>query len=58
MVAILSNVYLLCYVLYIYYKMIDYFDLEIGSEKYRELTLKYGCFVRNLRYEEYEVNMM
>ena len=30
-VAVASNVYLLAYVLYIYYKMIDYYDLEIGS---------------------------
>jgi len=30
-VAILANVYLLAYVLYIYYKMIDYSALDIGS---------------------------
>jgi len=54
-VAIAANVYLLIYVLYVYYKFIDYSDLEVGSEKFREVTLKYGSFVRNLRYEEYEV---
>ena len=56
-IAIAANIYLLIYVLYIYYKFIDYSDLEVGSEKFREVTLKYGSFVRNLRYEEYEVSL-
>lgn len=57
-VAVAANIYLLAYVLYIYYKFIDYSDLQVGSEKFREITLKYGSFVRNLRYEEYEVPIL
>jgi hypothetical protein len=57
-IAIAANIYLLVYVLYVYYKFIDYSDLEVGTEKFREMTLKYGSFLRNLRYKEYEVSLM
>lgn len=58
-VAVLANAYLLVYTLVVYYSFMRYPSLHMGTKEYRELVLKYGSFIRNIRYEDFgdEVDM-
>jgi hypothetical protein len=49
-VACLANLYLLLYTLRIYYAFMKYPQLQLGTPALRDLLLKYGYFIRNLRY--------
>jgi hypothetical protein len=53
--AVAANLYLLAYTLYIYYGFMRYPLMEVGTKEYREMVLVFGTFVRNIRYEEYQV---
>ncbi|CAM6005590.1 unnamed protein product [Sphagnum balticum] len=54
-VCVIFNLYFLGYELFMYYEMIRYPLYIIGSEGYRNCVVKYGCFLRNVRYEDYDV---
>lgn len=43
------------YELYIYYEMIKYPVAQIGNEKYEYYAIRYGSYLKNIRYEEYDV---
>lgn len=53
--CIIINVYFLMYELYIYYEMIKYPVAQIGNEKYEYYAIRYGSYLKNIRYEEYDV---
>lgn len=54
----LFNVYFAIYELYIYYDMINYPLAEIGNKYYDYYVVRYGYFLKSVRYEEYDVNLM
>lgn len=41
--------------MFIYYEMIKYPAAAIGSDKYEYYAIRYGTFLKNMRYEEYDV---
>jgi hypothetical protein len=43
------------YELYVYYDMIKYPLAEIGNRFYDYYVLRYGFFLKNVRFEEYDV---
>jgi len=49
-VCLLFNKYYLIYQLYVYYDLISYPTLQLGTEEYRRMAIKYGYFLRNIRY--------
>lgn len=53
--CIIVNVYFLIYELYIYYDMIKYPVAQIGNQKYEFYAIRYGSYLKNIRYEEYDV---
>ena len=54
-ICIIFNVYFAAYELYIYYDMIKYPLAEIGNKAYDYYVTRYGCFLKNVRFEEYDV---
>lgn len=44
------NVYFIGYQLYIYYDMIKYPYFHINSQEYEHYTIKYGYFLKNIRF--------
>lgn len=56
--CIIVNVYFLIYELYIYYDMIKYPVAQIGNQKYEYYAVRYGSYLKNVRYEEYDVKNM
>ena len=56
-VCVAFNVYFIAYELYIYYEMMRYPLAEIGNRYYEFYVIRYGCFLKNLRHEEYEVRL-
>lgn len=57
-VCLLFNVYFVAYELYIYYDMLNYPLTEIGNNLYEYYVTKYGCFLKNIRYQEYYVSCL
>jgi hypothetical protein len=53
--CILANLYFIVYELYIYYDMLNYPKAQIGDEQYEYYLIKYGSFLKNIRYEEFDV---
>jgi hypothetical protein len=51
----LFNVYFVVYELYLYYDMLRYPLAEIGNALYDYYVVRYGSFLKNVRYEEYNV---
>lgn len=51
------NVYFVVYELYIYYDMLKYPLARIGNRLYDYYIIRYGTFLKNIRYEEYDVLM-
>ena len=49
------NVYFVIYELYIYYDMLKYPLARIGNRLYDYYVVRYGCFLKNIRFEEYDV---
>jgi hypothetical protein len=56
-VCVVFNVYFTIYELYIYYDMIKYPLAEIGNKHYDYYVLRYGYFLKNIRFEEYDVKI-
>jgi len=56
-ICILVNAYFLMYELYIYYDLMKYPAAVIGNEKYDYYAIRYGCYLKNIRYEEYDVTI-
>ena len=54
-VAVVANLYLLVYTLYIYYSFMSYPGYELGSKELRKVVVVFGSFVRNIRHEDYDV---
>ena len=54
-VAVLANLYLLLYTLYIYYSFMSYPGYELGTKELRRVIVVFGSFVRNIRHEDYDV---
>lgn len=50
------NLYFIIYELYIYYDMLKYPMAEIGNRLYDYYVLRYGFFLKNIRYIEYDIN--
>jgi hypothetical protein len=57
-VCVVFNVYFVIYELYIYYDMIRYPLAQIGNKTYEYYILRYGSFLKNIRYEEYDVKSL
>ena len=57
LVCIVFTVYFVGYHLYIYYDMIRYPEAMIGNERYEHYITRYSTFLKNLRYEEYDVKV-
>lgn len=51
------NLYFIIYELYIYYDMLKYPMAEIGNRLYDYYVLRYGFFLKNIRYIEYDVSV-
>lgn len=49
--CLVFNIYFFIYQLYIYYDLIKYPMLQLGSAQYRETIKKYGYFLKRIRYE-------
>lgn len=56
-VCVVFNVYFAIYELYIYYDMIKYPLAEVGNSTYDYYVVRYGSFLRNVRFEEYDVSV-
>lgn len=54
-VCLLFNFYFVGYELYIYYDMMKYPLAEIGKNYYDYYVIRYGCFLKNIRCQEYYV---
>jgi hypothetical protein len=54
-VCLLFNFYFVAYELYIYCDMLKYPLAEIGNNYYEYYVTKYGCFLKNICYQEYYV---
>lgn len=54
-VCVVFNIYFIIYELYIYYDMMRYPLAEIGNKTYDYYVLYYGFFLKNIRFEEYDV---
>ena len=53
--CLVFNLYFLAYELYCYYDMIKYPTASIGNDKYDYYVLRYGAFLKNIRFVEYDV---
>ena len=56
--CVVFNVYFIIYELYVYKDMIRYPQAEIGNKLYEYYVIKYGSFLKNIRYEEYNVRVV
>ena len=56
-VCIIFNIYFVVYELYIYYDMLKYPLAEIGNSYYDYYVTRYGCFLKNIRFQQYYVNL-
>lgn len=56
-ICISFTIYFVGYELYVYYDMIKYPEAFIGNEKYEYYLNRYGSFLKNLRFEEYNVHL-
>ena len=54
-VCLLFNVYFVAYELFVYYELLRYPLAEIGNAHYDYFVVRYGCFLKNIRYADYEV---
>ena len=45
--------YLLIYETYVFYKIIPYGCVQVGTEQFNEYIEKYSYFLRDIRYENY-----
>ena len=50
-ICVVVNVYYAIYHLYIYYDMLKYPMAEIGNKLYDYYVIRYGTFLKNIRYE-------
>ena len=48
--CLLANLYFLGYELYIYYDMLKYPNAQVGNQEYEYYLIKYGSFLKNIRY--------
>lgn len=48
--CILANLYFIVYELYIYYDMMKYPSAVIGTEKYDYYAIRYGTYLKNVRF--------
>lgn len=55
--CVLFNIYFVIYELYIYYDMLKYPLAKIGNRLYDYYVVRYGCFLKNIRFEEYDVSI-
>lgn len=53
-ICIIFNIYFFGYEIYIYYDMIKYPMVLIGTEEFDDYIIKYGSMLRNIRYEEHK----
>jgi hypothetical protein len=44
------NTYFIIYQLYVYYELIKYPLIQLGSIKYREIVKKYGFYLKRMRF--------
>ena len=49
-ICVVFNVYYAIYHLYIYYDMLKYPMAEIGNKLYDYYVIRYGTFLKNIRY--------
>lgn len=47
--------YFLIYELYVYYDMLAYPVAAIGNKRYDFYATRYGCLLRDIRFDEYDV---
>ena len=52
--CLLFNLYYCLYQLYVFYQLIEYPSLQLGSPRLQLLTTRYGYFLRNTAYHEAE----
>ena len=53
-VCVIFTLYFTAYHLYIYNDMTQYPSAVIGSHRYEYYLIRYGTFLKNIRFEEYE----
>lgn len=55
-ICIIFNVYFVFYELYVYYDMLKYPMAEIGNKLYEYYVIRYGYFLKSVRFDEYDIN--
>ena len=54
-ICIAFNIYFVAYELYVYRDMLKYPLAKIGNKHYEYYLTRYGSFLKNIRFEEYDV---